>query len=295
MIDVSATAVLYSTDGTAINGDGMFTYNAGSQTLTVSNIDASGTLTLGNTLATEVDIGTGNAIGVYTHDLYVANNLQPKYIVDHAASQGTTGQYLSTTGTGEGQGLLWVSAPTPGIDVSATSVLYSTDGTAINGDGMFTYDAGGHTLTVQNIVAQYALTLDSAAPFNVAGSGGAAGQVLTSDGTYPSWQTPASPPPPIIQAATTNTLTPANAYTTFILTSGTEQDFATSGTLGSGDAGLVWYVKNAQPSGGAGNDVSVSNNGTAITGATNVLYQRTPTNNTASQILYWTGTDLIMY
>jgi hypothetical protein len=101
-------------------------------------------------------------------------------------------------------------------------------------------------------------------------------------------------PPPVIQAAGTTALIPTSANTQYILTSGTTQNFTTAG-LGAGNAGAVWFVKNAQPSGGSGNDVTIQHNGTAITGATSVLHQRTNTNNTSSQTLYWTGTDLIMY
>jgi hypothetical protein len=100
-------------------------------------------------------------------------------------------------------------------------------------------------------------------------------------------------PPPVIQAAGTNALTPTNANTTYILTSGVTQNFTTAG-LGVGNAGLVWYVKNAQASGGGGNDVTIQHNGVAITGVTSVLHQRTNTNNTGSQFLYWNGTDLSM-
>ena len=98
----------------------------------------------------------------------------------------------------------------------------------------------------------------------------------------------------IIQAAGTNALTPDNRNTTFVLVSGTTQNFTTAG-LGAGDAGLVWYVKSGQGSGGAGNDVTVQHNGASISGITPILHQRTATNNTASQIIYWTGTDLYMY
>ena len=129
---------------------------------------------------------------------------------------------------------------------------------------------------------------------------GTLGQVLTLGGIEalaPVWaDVPAyTPPPPIIQAAGTNTLEPANAYTTFILTSGTAQDFATSGTLGSGDAGLVWYVKNAMPQGSGGNDIAVSENGSAIAGSTSTLHQATTNANTGMQIIYWDGSILTMY
>jgi hypothetical protein len=101
-------------------------------------------------------------------------------------------------------------------------------------------------------------------------------------------------PPPVIQASGTTALIPTSANTQYILTSGTTQNFTTAG-LSAGNAGAVWYVKNAQASGGGGNDVTIQHNGVAITGATSILHQRTNTTNTASQTLYWTGTDLIMY
>jgi hypothetical protein len=103
-------------------------------------------------------------------------------------------------------------------------------------------------------------------------------------------------PPPVIRAAGAPAiaLVPSSANTLYILTSGTVQNFTTAG-LGVGNAGAVWTVKNAQASGGGGNDVTVQHNGVAITGVTSVVHQRTNTNNTGPQTLYWNGTDLIMY
>lgn len=101
-------------------------------------------------------------------------------------------------------------------------------------------------------------------------------------------------PPPVIQAAGTTALTPTNANTQYILTSGTTQNFTTAG-LSAGDAGIVWYVKNAQPSGGGGNDITIQANGSPIAGATSTLHQGTNTVNTTAQTLYWNGTTLTMY
>lgn len=97
-------------------------------------------------------------------------------------------------------------------------------------------------------------------------------------------------PPVVIQAAGTTALTAVNRNTFYILTSGAgAQNFTTAG-LGAGDAGLVWYIKNSK----AG-DNTIQHNGVAITGVTSVLHERTLVNNTSTQILYWNGTDLIMY
>ena len=97
-------------------------------------------------------------------------------------------------------------------------------------------------------------------------------------------------PPPVIQAAGTTALVPTSANTTYILTSGAgAQNFTTAG-LGAGNAGLVWYIKNSK----AG-DNTIQHNGVAITGVTSVLHEKRVDTNTGSQILYWNGTDLIMY
>ena len=92
-----------------------------------------------------------------------------------------------------------------------------------------------------------------------------------------------------IQAAGSSPLTPANALTTYILTSGTVQDFDTTG-LAAGDAGAVWYVKNAFSA-----DINIEENAVAIAGVTDVLHTKRTDTNTSTQILYWDGTVLTMY
>jgi hypothetical protein len=96
-------------------------------------------------------------------------------------------------------------------------------------------------------------------------------------------------PAPVIQAAGTTALTPSNKNTTYIFTSGATQNFTTAG-LGAGDAGLVWYAKNAI----ALNDITIQHNGVAISGYS-ILQNRTANTNSSSQIIYWSGTDLFMY
>ena len=96
-------------------------------------------------------------------------------------------------------------------------------------------------------------------------------------------------PPPVIQTATTTALVPTSANTTYILTSGATQNFTTAG-LGTGNAGLVWYVKNA-----SGSDITIQANGSPITGGTSTAHTRTGSMNSSIQIIYWNGTSLIMY
>jgi len=93
----------------------------------------------------------------------------------------------------------------------------------------------------------------------------------------------------VIGATGTTALTNINKNTTYIFTSGTIQNFTTA-DLGTGDAGLIWYVKNAK----ASVDITIEHLGTAISGFS-TLHARTTNNNSSIQIIYWSGTDLFMY
>jgi hypothetical protein len=96
-------------------------------------------------------------------------------------------------------------------------------------------------------------------------------------------------PAPIIQVATTTPLISSTQNTIFILTSGTIQNF-TSAELTLLDNGKIWYVKN-----GSTTDITIQHNGTFITGQTSTIHTNTGATNSSIQILYWSGTDLIMY
>jgi hypothetical protein len=173
-----------------------------------------------------------------------------------------------------------------------------------NNNALVTMNLGPVALTgasIQIDAANGNLNLNSSANLNILAPGGygTAGQVLTALGGGPpggcDWAAPVLVAPPIvIQAATATALTTANANTIFIITSGNAQDFTTAG-LGAGDAGLVWYIKNSQPSGGGGADVAVTENTVAIAGYTSTAHQATTTVNTSTQIIRWSGTGLTMY
>ena len=99
----------------------------------------------------------------------------------------------------------------------------------------------------------------------------------------------AAPSAVSIQAAGTTALTAVNARTLYILTSGATQNF-TTGTLVVGDAGLIWYVKNA-----SGTDIDIDENGAPVAGQTATVHAGTGSANSSTQILYWDGTVLTMY
>ena len=99
----------------------------------------------------------------------------------------------------------------------------------------------------------------------------------------------AAPSAVSIQAAGTTALTAVNARTLYILTSGATQNF-TTGTLVVGDAGLIWYVKNA-----SAGDIDIDENGAPVAGQTATVHAGTGSANSSTQILYWDGTVLTMY
>jgi Collagen triple helix repeat (20 copies) len=101
---------------------------------------------------------------------------------------------------------------------------------------------------------------------------------------------PTGPAPPVVvQAAGTTALTTSAKASTYVLTSGTTQNF-TRTALGAGDSGFYCYVKNASAS-----DITVQDSGSSIAGITATLYSATGPVNTAAQIIYWDGSALTMY
>jgi hypothetical protein len=164
-------------------------------------------------------------------------------------------------------------------------------------NGIVTLSSPTASITITNSATD--IELEAVGP--VASVGGKTGVVTFDAGTGISLDYGANNADPItiattlvnpaisIQAAGSSALTPANAQTTYILTSGTVQDFDTTG-LGAGDAGTVWYVKNAFSA-----DIDIEENAVAIAGVTDVLHTKRTDTNTPTQILYWSGTVLTMY
>ncbi len=197
--------------------------------------------------------------------------------------EGATGVAGATGATGA-TGVAGATGPTgPLGETGSTGVAGATGATGVAG-------ATGPTGP-----------LGETGPTGVAGATGATGLGATgatgpgvTGATGPLGETgPTGPAPtilgPVIQAAVSSTLTAANAYTTYILTSGATQNFITT-SLGLGDATKLWYVKNA-----SGANIDIEADGTAISGQTSVLHQGSGSVNSSIQIIYWNGTVLTMY
>jgi hypothetical protein len=182
---------------------------------------------------------------------------------------------------------------------------------------------------VGSITIQDGIILDGAGTISLNGSTGDAGQVITmvadapGDTPYPQWSdlpvlTPITVIPPL-QLSPDNLLTYAPAFTAPItLASGSvtaypltnfynyaQLCFVASGTqptvnFTTADITLnplVLYIRNSSPFGGSGSDILLQHNGTNITGptGTSILHQRTNTANVGNSILFWNGTDLLLY
>jgi hypothetical protein len=237
-----------------------------------------------------------------------------------------TWRFVGSGSGGGGVGVLSASAGT-GIGITGTSnitienngVLSITDGTAssvgiitmsggtgvevLNGPpaGTFTFNNTGVTslelLTGSiDLVPGSGITVTTAPPpgantITIANTGVLSlvpGANITTSGTSTATIGYVATPP-AVQAATTTALLPASVNTLFILTSGATQNFTTAG-LGAGDAGKVWYVKNASAA-----DIDIEANGVAIGGVTDVLHTKRNDTNTPAQVIYWSGSALIMY
>jgi len=195
-------------------------------------------------------------------------------IADAATAQAAANAAQTTANTAVADAATAQAAATAAGAAAATA-----DTTAIAaGAAAATANAG-----VATILSSYVTQITAGTNVTISPTGGTGNVTINaSSGT--------TIPPPVIQAAGATALTPANKNTTYILTSGATQNFTTAG-LGSGDAGSVWNVKQAS----TGGDITIQHNGVAISGITSILHEKRVDSNTATQIIYWSGTDLFMY
>ena len=175
----------------------------------------------------------------------------------------------------------------PAGETGATGVAGATGPTGVAGETGATGVAGETGPTGPGGVAGTPGALGATGATGETGPTGLVGGQGNPGATGPTGA--AAPSAVSIQAAGTTALTAVNARTLYILTSGATQNF-TTGTLVVGDAGLIWYVKNA-----SGTDIDIDENGAPVAGQTATVHAGTGSANSSTQILYWDGTVLTMY
>jgi len=89
----------------------------------------------------------------------------------------------------------------------------------------------------------------------------------------------------VIGATTTTALSTLLRGTTYVLTSGATQNFTTADLTGA-DSGFFVYVKNSGPT-----DIDIAQNGVPF----GKVFFAKPNTNSSIQIVYWDGTNLVLY
>ena len=259
---------------------------------TITNRGVTGLADLSGAIALTGGSGIGIVTSTETNTITLSNN----GLLSASSGTGILVSTAAGVATISNRGVLTLADLSGAITLSATGMTITPSGqnlafdvtagavSSVNAlEGAILIDAGDGI----------AITTTETPSINIANSGVLTivpGANITTTG-----DTPQNPTinyvatPPVIQAAGTTALTPANVNTIYILTSGTTQNFTTAGLAG-GDAGKVWFVKNAYSA-----DISIEANGSAIAGVTDVLHTKTTNTNTPAQILYWSGTTLTMY
>jgi hypothetical protein len=288
-----------STGSVTVSNLGLLSASAGSG---IGAVTAAGVLTIDNKgvrtladLSGAVVLSPGTGIGVVTS--IETNTITLSNIGITSVSAGTAMGVSTASGvaTVTNNGVRTFFDLSGAITVSATGATISKAGQNIDWTVNFPVDSVNAQTGAILIEAGDGITVTNSETPSIQIANDGVLSVVAGAGISLSGDTPQNPTinyvaaPPVIQAAGTTALTPVNNNTIYILTSGTVQNFTTAG-LGAGDAGKVWYVKNAFSA-----DIDIEAGGVAIAGQTDTIHQGTGSANSSIQVLYWSGTVLTMY
>ena len=131
--------------------------------------------------------------GRFVYDQTTGNldvpTITPDTIVDQTNSDGTNGQYLTSTGTG----IEWVDLPVYPTPAAPFDSVQFNDSGDFGGSSAFTFNSTTNTLAVNNIAVG---EIKPTRIYDNSNSSGTSGQYLTSTGTGIDWETlPAYPTP----------------------------------------------------------------------------------------------------
>jgi len=215
------------------------------------------------------------------------------------AAQGVAGTYLQNDGTGA---LTWVSSTgyvtgpasstdtaiarfsgTTGKILQNSTILLSAGG-AMTGVASLALKGTTNSVTISPAAATAAYPLTLPAAQSTTGISSS----LVNDGTGTlSWASVGVLPPSVTVQPTTYALQLADQSKIFIYTTGGGTINYTNGSL---TAGFYCYVKN-----GSSGDIDLQFNGVNVLGTTNTLHRSTGSNNSSICLLYFNGTNLILY
>tara|TARA_R110002020_G_scaffold28732_4_gene91230 strand:- start:1141 stop:2943 length:1803 start_codon:yes stop_codon:yes gene_type:complete len=246
--DVLTVANIATTD-IYVNGADLYIQNAGGS-LTVRNpatVDVAGVSTFSNTINVNATSINFNATG---------------QINDGTGATGTTGQFLTSTGTGLAWSSTLPTAANPtlqqvltagntaagvGITFSGTSTTVFGANNGINSSGTNEFNGNNQYTATGNLVTTAAIAFGTNATLWAGASIGTVGQVLTATGTGLNWTTPSVAQTLQSVLDTGNSATGANANITVtgFMKPGTIQDGAGSvgaagQVLSSTGSALAW-------------------------------------------------------
>ena len=230
-----------------------------------------------------------------------ANPTSDTYSLVLPSAQGAANTFLRNDGSGT---LNWAT-PGGGGNVTgplssttnAIALYFNTTGTVIKNSSVLVSSTGdvtgvaslalkgttnSVTISPAAATAAYPLTLPAAQSTTGISSS------LVNDGTGTlSWASVGVLPPSVTVQPTTYALQLADQSKIFIYTTGGGTINYTNGSL---TAGFYCYVKN-----GSSGDIDLQFNGVNVLGTTNTLHRSTGSNNSSICLLYFNGTNLILY